>query len=246
MVSAWAAFAVAAGGPPAIEPMRGLEAQKAQIEWKASPDQSPIPEESTRRCQVFGAYALLGTHGNFMGTEDLEFRSRPKGMTAAAVCGAGFKGHSVRPRLDDAIEPMGVFGHNMVGVYPDGFGIFGDFSLVDLETGVRVYRDQYEYTRAVVFEHTAKGPLLTYWSRLDGFDCIPRRGESACWNRIREKHHIPATVPQPDCEKAVAERPSILQKDTDSAQIAVHVRVPRLSRRDATYLSDRPSCGLAD
>jgi hypothetical protein len=75
------------------------------------------------------------------------------------------------------------------------------------------------------------------------FDCIPRGGENACWNRIREKNAIPATVPQPDCEKAVAGDPSILQGEaTRAVQITVHVRVPRLSRRDAVYLPDRPGC----
>lgn len=242
MASACAAIPVAAEGPPAIEPMLGLEAPEAQLEWEAPPDKG-LPPQSTRRCQVFKAYAVLGTSGAFMGTADLEFRSRPKGVTPAAACGAAFSGRSVRPRLKETLGVMGVFGRYLVGVFPDGFGLLGSFSLIDLETGATVFSDEYEYARGVVFEQTAQGPALTYWSRLGGFDCIPRQGESACWDRIRGKRHIPATVPQPDCETAVADRPS--QQGASSAQITLHVRVPRLSRRSATYLSDRPNCGLA-
>lgn len=245
LVVALAAAAVAAEGPPPIETMRGLEPQEAQLEWKVPPAPG-LPENAIRRCRAFTSYAVLGTYSTDMGTADIEFRTRPKGMTPAAVCGAGFHGHSVRPTpAPDALDVMGIFGRYAVGVFPDGFGILGSFSLLDLESGAKVYSDVYEYARRLVFERSAEGPVLTYWSRLASLDCIPRRGESACWKRIRETHHIPATVSQPDCEKAVAERPSIVAKDMDSAQITVRVRVPRLSRRDATYLSGQSSCGLS-
>jgi len=195
---------------------------------------------------VFKSYAVLGTHSTDMGTADIEFRTRPKGMTAAAACSAEFHHPTVRPSLGaDALEVMGIFGRYAVGVYPDGFGLLGGFTLFDMEGGAKVYSDVFEYARGIVFERTAEGPVLTYWSRLESFDCIPRRGESDCWKRIREKNHIPASVSQPDCEKAVAEQPSIIAKDLSSAQMTVQVRVPRLSRRDATYLSGKPSCGLA-
>jgi hypothetical protein len=58
----------------------------------------------------------------------------------------------------------------------------------------------------------------------------------------REERH-PATVPQPDCDAAIAKEPTILQGEASrAAQITVYFRVPRLSRREATYLPDRPGC----
>jgi len=226
----------------------GLEPLERRLERRLPHPKRGIPAEpATRTCLAYAGHAVLWSDEGEMGASDLEIRKRPKGMTAEAACAERFPGKVIRPQEgDEAMEPAGIFDRWLFEVSADDFGILATFALVDLDTGARSYEDDYQPGRELRFERTAEGPLLTYWSSLGRFDCIPRRGESACWQRIRERHAIPPEVPQPDCEAAIAAQPEVLTGDADrAAQIAVHVRVPRLSRRDAVYLPDPPSCEAA-
>jgi hypothetical protein len=140
-----------------------------------------------------------------------------------------------------------VLEHYLVAVFPDGAGVLGSFTVYDLDTGKKAFGDEYAYEREVLFEGGKDGPTLTYWAALHGFDCVPRRGDATCWKRVREKQGIPAFVQQPDCEQAVAKRPSALQGEPrQSIQITLHVQVSRLSRRNTVYLPVRPGCDLTD
>ncbi len=182
-----------------------------------------------------------------MGVDDLEFRIRPERMKPTDVCADTFRGRSSRPTGEASQdEPKGVFGRVLFAWWVDTFGGLRAFALFDLETGHTVYEDAYAEDRGITFEQGSDGPVLTYWSQLRDFDCIPQGGETTCWNRIREKNGIPATVPQPGCEQAMAPDPSVPQSQADRVvQITVHVRVPHLSRHNAAYLPDRPDCALA-
>ncbi len=247
-LGAFSALAAAAADPSPGDLVRGLDAQETKLEWKLPHKKIGVPAETaTRKCQVFSGYAVLASDEGEMGVADLEIRVRPEGMKAKEVCGAAFRGRSIRPTGRAAGNyPVGVVGRFLFSVYPDADGILQGFTLLDLERGELSYEDAYEYERELRFERAGDGPVMTYWAPLDGFDCVPRHGQATCWTRIREKLGLPVTVPQPDCERAIAKEPSMLQGEPDrSAQIAVHVRVRRLSRRDATYLPDPPICAAA-
>jgi hypothetical protein len=162
-------------------------------------------------------------------------------MRPEDVCGDGFQGRSVRPAEDGT--PAGVFDHYLVTVFPDGFGVLGSFTIFDLDTGAKVFGDEYAFGQELDFASGPGGPTLTYWAVLRELDCIPRRGDASCWKRVRERQGIPPTVQQPDCERVVAKDPSVLKgAPARSLQVTLHVRVPRLSRRAPTYLPDVPSC----
>ncbi len=228
--------------------VKGLEPSTRRLEWKLPHAKRGIPaERATRTCLVFRDHAVLWSDEGEMGASDLELRRRPKGMPAEAVCGAKFRGHAVRPRAsDDALSPQGVLGRYLFAGSADDFGILAGFAVLDLETGATVYDDTYAPGLELQVERGDGAPTLTYWASLGSFHCVPRRGEDACWRRIREAHGIPAEIPQPDCEEAIAAQPAILEEEADrSTQIAIHVRVPRLSRREATYLPDPPTCAAA-
>lgn len=249
-VGAWllgvlALRALASDSPSRTAKLRGLELPGAVISWKLGHNKIGHPiETATRTCLVFARYAVLSSDEGEMGVDDLEFRVRPEGMKPVDVCADTFRGRSSRPTGEASQdEPKGVFGRVLFSTWVDSFGGLTGFALFELETGHTVYQDAYMADRGITFERGRDRPVLTYWSRLTDFDCIPRVGETACWNRIREKHGIPAAVPQPDCERAMTQDPSMLQMDADRVvQITVHVRVPHLSRRDAAYLADRPDC----
>lgn len=182
-----------------------------------------------------------------MGVSALELRVRPAGMKPADLCGDAFRGRSARPAGAAAENvPVGVFEGVLFSRWADGFGILTAFALVDLETGKTVYEDTYADDRGIAFEHGTDGPVLTYWAHLKELDCVPEAHDGACWSRIRARNGIPATVPAPDCAAALARSPSALERAPDRGlQLAVHVRVPRLSRRDAEHLPDRPVCAVA-
>lgn len=225
--------------------LRGVEFPEAVLNSRLKHKKIGRPSENaTQTCLIFARYAVLFADEGQMGVDDLEVRLRPEGMKELDACAVPFGGRSSRPTGEAArYEPKGIFGRVLFATWVDSFGEMTGFALFDLETGRTVYEDGYVEDRGITFENGSHRPVLTYWSQLTEFDCIPRRGESACWNRIREKNAIPATVPQPDCEEAVAGDPSILQGEANrTVQITVHVRVPRLSRRDAVYLPDRPGC----
>jgi hypothetical protein len=96
--------------------------------------------------------------------------------------------------------------------------------------------------------HRAAGAPERGWARADvldvagGFDCAPRRGESACWTRVREKHGIPAAVQR---EQVISADPTAAADPERSAQITLHVSVQRFARRSMTYLHDPPGCAAA-
>ncbi len=248
--SAWllavlAAPALAGESPSRAGKNRGLEVPQAVLSWKLGHQKIGSPgETATRTCLVFARYAVLSSDEGEMGVNELEFRIRPEDMKPIDVCADAFHGRSSRPSGEASHdEPKGVFGRVLFSSWVDSFGDLTGFALFDLETGRTLYEDAYVEDRGITFEPGGDLPVLTYWSQLRGFDCIPRGGETACWNRIREKNGIPATVPQPDCGQAMADDPHIPQGEADRVvQITVHVRVPRLSRRDAAYLPDRPGC----
>ena len=228
--------------------VRGLEPPERHLERRLPHPKRGVPaERATRSCLAYAGHAILWSDEGEMGASDLEIRKRPKGMTAEAACAERFGGKAIRPQEgDEAMGPAGVFDRWLLEVSADDFGILATFALVDLDSGARSYEDDYQPARELWLERTAQGPVLTYWSSLGRFDCIPRRGEPECWQRIRERHGIPPEVPQPDCEAAIAAQPEMLSGEADRAtQIAVHLRVPRLSRRDAVYLPDPPSCEAA-
>lgn len=217
------------------------------LTWKLPHAKAGQPSETaTRTCRVFAGYAVLSSYEGEMGVDDLEFRVRPAGMKPGEVCADAFRGGLVRPTGEaSTCEPEGVHGRVLFSKWVDSFGLLTHFVLLDLTTGKAIYEDAYEEDRGIVFEGDGERPVLTYWSQLKTFDCIPRRGEPGCWNRIREKNGIPAGVPQPDCERALAKDPSMLKVEANrSVQITVHVRVAGLSRRNAAYLPDRPDCEL--
>jgi hypothetical protein len=240
-----AAAPALAGDGPGRGRFCGLEWPGSAITWKLGHEMGGQPgKPATRTCLVFARYAVLSSDEGGMGVEDLELRVRPAGMAPAEVCVDGFRGRSVHPTGEAASDyPLGVFGRQLFVIYGDRFGVLAAGALLDLESGKTVFQDEYEDERGITFERGREGPVLTYWSPLKDLDCIPRRGEAACWSRVRERNGIPATVPQPDCEAAIAKEPTMLQGEVSrAAQITVHVRVPRLSRREATYLPDRPGC----
>jgi hypothetical protein len=248
LAGALAARPAAGEDPGRAGLVKGLEASTRRLEWKLPHAKRGIPSErATRTCLVFTGHAVLWSDEGEMGASDLELRRRPKGMPAETVCGARFHGRAVRPRAsEDPLSPEGVFGRYLFARSADDFGILAGFALLDLETGATVYDDTYAPGLELVLEGAGGAPALTYWASLGRFRCIPRRGEEACWRGIRETHGIPAEVPQPDCEDAIAAQPAMLEEEADrSTQIAVHVKVPRLSRREATYLPDPPKCAAA-
>jgi hypothetical protein len=243
----WIALASLSALPArATEPaVRGLEPVERRLERKLPHPKRGIPaERATRTCLAYAGHAVLWADEGEMGGSDLVIRRRPKGMSAEEACAERFHGKAVRPAEgDDAMSPAGVFDRWLLEVSADVFGELASFALFDLDTGARAYQDDFAFGRGLRLERTAKGPVLTYWASLGRFDCIPRRGEAGCWSRIRERHAIPAEVPQPDCEDAIAASPGMLEAEADrTAQITVHVRVPRLARREAAFLPDPPSC----
>lgn len=242
-----AAPALAGDSPSRTAQTRGLAFPEVVLTWKLPHAKAGQPSEAaTRTCRVFARYAVLSSDEGEMGVDDLVFRVRPAGIKPVDVCADAFRGGSVRPTGEaSTCEPKGVHGRVLFSTWVDSFGLLTHFVLLDLDTGKTVYEDVYEEDRGIAFEGDGERPALTYWSQLKDFDCIPRRGETGCWNRIREKNGIPATVPQPDCEPAIAKDPSTLRGEVNrSFQITVHVRVARLSRNDAAYLPDRPDCEL--
>ena len=228
--------------------LRGLEPPERRLERTLPHMKRGIPgERASRTCLAYARYAVLFSDEGEMGASDLEIRRRPEGMAASDACAERFRGKVVRPQEgEEAMGPAGLFDRWLLEVSADDFGMLATFALVDLDTGDRAYQDDYQAGRGLELERTASGPVLTYWSSLGRFDCLPRRGEADCWRRIRERHAVPAEVPPPDCEAAIAAQPEMLTADADrAAQIAVHVRVEGLSRRDAVYLPDPPSCEAA-
>lgn len=244
-LAALAALPARADDARAASPVMGLERLERRVTRTLPHGKRGIPgERATRTCHAYAGHAVLWSDEGEMGASELELRRRPKGMPAEAACAARFQGRTVRPQEGaDAMAPAGVFDRWLFEVSADEFGILASFALLDLDTGDRAYQDDYAPGRGLQLERSAEGPVLTYWSSLGRFDCLPRRGEAECWRRIREQHGIPAEVPQPDCEAAVQAEPSMLTVEADrAAQIAIHVRVPRLQRRAATYLPDPPAC----
>ena len=89
---------------------------------------------------------------------------------------------------------------------------------------------------------------LGYWARLSPFPCIPYSGRPGCWARVRERLHLPASVPAPDCERIMARHPEYREwpegklDPEQLVQLAAHVRVRGFQRERAEYLPERPVC----
>lgn len=248
----WAA-ALALPAPALAGPARrihGLERPAARLRWNLPHDRRGQPGQiATRTCLVFARWAVLSSDEGEMGVDDLELRARPRGMSAKRACAADFAGRAVRPRLDEALEPLGVFDRWLVAEAPDDFGVLGTFFLVDLATGELAYTDEYEAARGLHLGRS-RGVVLEYWARLTGLTCLPRRGDAACWARTREELRLPARLPAPDCQAVLRALPA-LQPPPEGpeagllAQVTVHVRVRKLARDRAAVLLDRPSCAPA-
>lgn len=243
-------LAVAMVGLPveADAAMRGLETEEAKLEWPLRRDERDHFNDVTRVCLVYGRFAVLTTTVGILGGVDLEFRTRPAGMPPKEVCADSFRGRSVRSNRPDGASagyPIGVIGHHVACLHHESFGSLGRFIIFDMTTGAAVYDDNYYLhveVGGVSFEPGSGGPTLTYWRGIGKTDCLPRRGEKECWTSIRKRHGIPSSVPQPDCEDWISPDGT---PDSADYQIKVHVRVPRLTRRKAMFLGDRPACSPA-
>ena len=191
-----------------------MEAPAAELSWSL-PTLRPgsADKRVTRNCQVYGRHAVLWSEDGGMGVDALEFRPRPAGMKAEDVCGDGYVGLRLRPKSEKATDyaasygPVGAFGRFLVSVGDDEFGLVAWFALLDMDTGTVAFRFNYQAARGVTFEQGKDAPVLTYWSLLWDFDCIPRRGDSACWKAIRVRHGIP-----PRCRNRTARRPSLASR----------------------------------
>lgn len=252
---------VVALGPPATssQPVRvpnekpswfhGLDAPEATFALDLDVDHEDTvpPPKVVRMCAAYASHAVLWTENSWLiGEQDVAVRARPGGWTAERICAVTAEGAKERSFSNaDTFDPVGAVGRYLFTVYSDGAGVLSSFQVIDMETGRHVIEDEFNLDKGVVVASGSKGQTVSWWSSIGEPPCLPRRGESECWQRILKARKVPKTVqiPQPDCEAIVMRNPSHAT-DPVGIQVTIHVRAA-LGGSGPEYLGDAATCDEA-
>lgn len=228
--------------------VRGLDAPEATFALDLGVTEDTVPPSRVvRKCAAYRSHAVLWTENPaLIGEQDVAVRARPVGWSPERICAVTAEGAQERSLSNtETFDPVGVGGRYLFTVYPDGAGVLTSFQVIDLDTGRHVIEDEFNLDKGVVVASGSRGETVSWWSAIGELPCLPRRGESECWQRILKARKVPKTVqiPQPDCEAIVMRTPSFAT-DPVGIQVTIHV-LAALGRSGPEYLGDAATCDEA-
>lgn len=117
---------------------------------------------------------------------------------------------------------LGVFGKLIFLEAADAFGDLRAFSVLDSDTGRKLFEDIYHVRRG--FEIKAGTNTELIYFRYLKADCTPVRDPSACWQKILTENKISSTprIKPPDCQSEFRRKKT---SEDDLALIAAKVSV---------------------